>query len=460
MAEGNDMGVPLNWDEGGNLMGVGRGKLLGDMESTPVRGVHGIGNPVSSSTYLVTDSPTPTQRMPSLRSFPGVGRSVNTVGRPVSSFTHMHNDEPLSPGVNTSELGHLITQLAHQIGENIASQLNKSVGSQHNRPTPTPSLNMGQGHPDLSTTGVKLVMKSDVREPPYFRGDGTDKHTVHEWEEIVDVYLKKRGVPLQEYSQEIMSRLMGKARDIVKVTLRSIPSLRPTENPKLVFDILKQHFSEVTYSSMPLADFYNTLPLNGESPMDYWIRLNKAVDAIALASVLKCKTAEKWTANEIQEHLIEHQREARTKSQVRPVRPKHIGAHAQTSLTETITVQNTGEPSSPHITSAPPSTSQTESVYIQSLISLLDRVLEQKAQTAAVQSSYKGLVNTFQRKCRVCQSIEHSTTAHCRQENLCMGCYKPGHWKKDCQQRRLTFNGTPRQPQTQSQDQQNGAHLN
>ena len=74
-----------------------------------------------------------------------------------------------------------------------------------------------------------------------------------------------------------MSRLMGKARDVVKVTLRSMPSLRPAENSKLVFDILK-HFSEVTYSSMPLADFYNTLPLNGESPMDYWIRMNKAVD--------------------------------------------------------------------------------------------------------------------------------------------------------------------------------------
>ncbi|KAK0150690.1 hypothetical protein N1851_008202 [Merluccius polli] len=159
-------------------------------------------------------------------------------------------------------------------------------------------------------TGVKLVMKTDVKEPPYFRGDGTDKHTVHEWEEMMSVYLNKSGVPPQEYSQEIMSRLMGKARDIVchtasvssvrvpqalmptalscstdrsrpdivKVTLRSMPSLRPAENFKLVFDILKQHFSEVTYSSMPLADFYNTLPLAGESPMDYWIRLNKAVD--------------------------------------------------------------------------------------------------------------------------------------------------------------------------------------
>ena len=131
----------------------------------------------------------------------------------------------------------------------------------------------------MNITGVTLVMKTDVKEPPYFRGDGTDRHTVHDWEEMMSVYLNKRGVPPQEYSMEIMSRLMGKARDIVKGTLRSMPSLRPAENSKLVFDILKQHFSEVTYSSMPLADFYNTLPLAGESPIDYWIPLNKAVAA-------------------------------------------------------------------------------------------------------------------------------------------------------------------------------------
>lgn len=41
----------------------------------------------------------------------------------------------------------------------------------------------------------------------------------------MDVYLKKRGISPQEHSQEVMSRLMGKAGD-VQVTLRSIPSLK------------------------------------------------------------------------------------------------------------------------------------------------------------------------------------------------------------------------------------------
>ncbi len=43
-------------------------------------------------------------------------------------------------------------------------------------------------------------------------------------------------------------------------------------------DIFKQHFNVLTYSSMPLADFYGTLPAPEETAMEYGIRLNKAVD--------------------------------------------------------------------------------------------------------------------------------------------------------------------------------------
>lgn len=85
-------------------------------------------------------------------------------------------------------------------------------------------------------------------------------------------------MPTGEQAQEIMSRLGGRARDIIKITLRSNPSLNFGEDPRVIIDILKQHFSELTYSSMPLADFYNTLSTMGENAMDYWIRLNKAVD--------------------------------------------------------------------------------------------------------------------------------------------------------------------------------------
>jgi hypothetical protein len=191
----------------------------------------------------------------------------------------------------------------------------------------------------------------------------------------------------------IMSRLMGKARDIVKGTLHSMPSLWPAEHSKLVFDILKQHFSEVTYSSMPPADFYNTLPLAGESPVDYWIRLNRVLDVAdvclrrqgrnvedpshevtmtlvkhspdpAPASDLKCKISEKWTANEIQEHLIEHQREARTMSQAKSCRPKNVGAHPQTSAIDTVPANNTTDLICYPESMGPSSSSQAEGVCV------------------------------------------------------------------------------------------------
>lgn len=85
--------------------------------------------------------------------------------------------------------------------------------------------------------------------------------------------------PLKEQYFELMSKLMGKAKEAVRITLRSSPSLKPEENPKIIYDILRQHFSDVAYSCMPVADFYSTVPLTGETPVDYWLCLNKAVDA-------------------------------------------------------------------------------------------------------------------------------------------------------------------------------------
>lgn len=71
---------------------------------------------------------------------------------------------------------------------------------------------------------------------------------------------------------------MGKAKDVVRVTLRNNLSLDHIHTPRLVFDILKQHYSELNYSSMPMADFYNTRPQQNEGVMEYWIKLNNAVD--------------------------------------------------------------------------------------------------------------------------------------------------------------------------------------
>ncbi|KAK0134293.1 hypothetical protein N1851_030144 [Merluccius polli] len=143
----------------------------------------------------------------------------------------------------------------------------------------------------------------------------------------MEVYFRKRATPLKEKHTEITSKLMGKAKDIVRITLLSTSStsMKPQENPKIIYDILRQHFSDETYSCMPMADFYSTVPATGETPVEYWLRLNKAVDAAeeglkrlgrhmedpcqeavmmfvkycpdpSFAAVFKFKAPEKWTA--------------------------------------------------------------------------------------------------------------------------------------------------------------------
>lgn len=96
----------------------------------------------------------------------------------------------------------------------------------------------------LNLTVTKLVLQSDVREPPIFRGDGSDKNTVCEWEELMEMYFRKQATSLIEQYSDIMSKLMGKAKDIVRITLRNNPSKKPQENPKIIYDILRQHFEK------------------------------------------------------------------------------------------------------------------------------------------------------------------------------------------------------------------------
>ena len=143
---------------------------------------------------------------------------------------------------------------------------------------------------------------------------------------------------------------------MVKIHLHNETTVDPTEKPEIVFDILKQNFSELAYSCMPLADFYNTKPVPGEAVMEYWVRLNKAVDVAdeglkrqgkkidsdvvrmfvtycpdpKLAAVFQYKSAEKWTANEVQERIYEHERRRKaTMCQSTAVSSKQVTVHPQ-----------------------------------------------------------------------------------------------------------------------------------
>lgn len=423
-------------------LGFARGRIFGELEQTPLRRTVNIGSP----DFCSTRSPARVQPNESEKCEGAVSDSRD---------------------YSNADLSSLITQLAQQIGQSISDQLKKSSERNECPDSQKQSIEMSQvlmESPSLNLTGMKLVMKPDVKAPPCFRGDGSDKFSIHEWEELMAVYLKKKGVPLIEQADEIMSNLMGRAKDVIKIALRSNPSLNPETNPRIITDILKQHFSESTYSSMPLADFYGTLPVAGENAMEYWIRLNKAVDVAdeclrrqgrsieeptrevtqmfvkhcpdqSLSTILRFKSADRWTAAEIQERLDEYQAEKRAQMKTQSNRPafaKTVAANVQMPNLDDETSGNEpkvsagqgGLPVTPSV--------QTSDSCTQSLIDLLDRVLKQNMQSpsAPVNSFRRG--NVSRNFCKVCRGTDHSTVAHCRRDGLCLFCFEHGHRKREC----------------------------
>lgn len=429
-------GDNLNIDRNMSDPGLGRGRLFGNQPFTPVA-VRGRTSPEFCSTRVAEQTP----------SRPG--------GNPL----------PINPDLNDTAWYNLITHIAQEVGQSIISTQNSEASrGRETGNARTSSSGVEQSFseiPSLNLTGVKLVMQSEAKEPPVFRGNGADKCSVHEWEDLMDTYLRKRGIPVKEHYNEILSGLMGKAKDIVKITLRSNTSLRPSENPKVIFDILKQHFSETSYSYMPLADFYGTVPVMGEDPVEYWVRLNKAVDVAeealirlgrqmnnpcqeaammfvkhcpepTLSAIFHLKAPDKWAASEVQEHLDRYQIEQKEQFTVKSKRStvvRNAAVHSQ-SLNENEIVNSDSPVVSPDRANARvQSFPQNNENCMKTLISLLDRALTQNNQA---ESKYLRPSQPPMRACKVCQSHEHSTTAHCRRYRLCFGCYKSGHTHRDC----------------------------
>lgn len=390
-------------------------------------------------------------RIPSESRMPGsTSRAFDT---PILTSTRYVDRVMPSPVDQNPDLSSLISEIAGKLGQSITAQL-RSDRSAHcgNLERPT----------EMTLSNVKLVMQSDVKEPPIFRGDGSDKLTVQEWENLMSLYLRKRAVLIHEQSQEILDRLMGKAGDVVRIKLCNYTSVDCTSNPHMIFDILKQHFSTITYSSMPLADFYNTLPMPSEDAMEYWIRLNKTMDVAkeclerqnrricdpsheigmmfikhcpdqSLSNVFKFKSAEKWSACEIQERLDERMQEGKAQT--------HAKLHSLNMTERRVCTQspNVVETSAPNpalsVPSSPIAQSGSDTDCLKSLVSLLDRLVIQQTQYQASPRNQATTFQTYRKPCRVCRSMDHSTVSHCRRDNRCLKCLTPGHWKKDCPER-------------------------
>lgn len=432
----------------------------------------------------------------------GIGLSQTLGGTPVG---RVPSEGPYTstPGVDRVAFDHLtdmVGQLGSQIGESIVAKLMSAGLVNVNADCQTNSLNYTQTparteqctHTQMMAPQVTVHMKS---EHDTFRGDGSDKYGIEEWVDRTKAYLRKQMCPVQEQAEEIMSRLAGKARDVVKVSLRSDKMLNVRQDPELIYGILTQYFSEAT-SCLPLADFYATLPRVKENPVDYWIRINKAADLAdeglrrqgkrfdnigeevtrmfvkfcpdpSLASMFRCKPVQEWSAKEIQSRIDDYQTEFRSRGNSTAYLRSHttavfnsehvmhdrpnaespsIPVQSFSSLPDTQALRQPEPTPAPSQAQHQPSSCSTPAPALsqhtqQAENQLLTRMMEMMEQLMG-RVQFRDASNprrgsrqqrSFVRSvCRVCNDSKHTTVTHCMTDKLCFACFSPGHTKKDC----------------------------
>lgn len=307
----------------------------------------------------------------------------------------------------------------------------------------------------IDASKINLVLRSQVKEPPYFRGDNSDKCSIFEWEELMRVYLNKREVEGHKLVGEVVDKLMGRARDITKVWLRNNSRVSERGDVNVVFNVLKQHFGDAAYSAIPLADFYATKPRTNESPLDYWVRLNKAAEVaeqclesegrsmpnqsmeLAVMFIRNCPSKElslvfmskpqrEWTASQVQDRLDEFLREHK-------VGGGQLSQHAATTVNSGM---DNATPSAQSYVKPPvgvcePERTVTDRHALDEILGMLEKALISNTQSA--RGEHKKRYEKHSRSCAVCQSTDHGTIAHCKLHRLCFQCFSPGHAKAVCQ---------------------------
>lgn len=279
----------------------------------------------------------------------GRGHSVSPSWSPSEQFLRddAHTSTPMSDSIAIQHLTDMMSRLGEQIGNSIVAQLYSSGFTDRthapdtpmaDKPTSVDTTQQNTTDPIQQNTTPVVVHVKTEREPVTFRGNSSDKYSVQEWIAMTKANLRKQPYTTAEKADEIQGRLLGKARDVVKVALRSDDTLDAKQNPDIIYDILMRYFSQSS-SSLPLQDFYTTLPKPKENPVDYWIRLNKAADTAdeglrrlgrrmenisgevaqmfakhcpdpQLSSIFKCKPVSEWSSKDIQLRIDEYQRES------------------------------------------------------------------------------------------------------------------------------------------------------
>lgn len=415
---------------------------------------------------------------------------------PAATSTPVANAPPSPTQVITVDtLSTVISDLAKQIGDNITANLSVIQQSSSSQSQPV------ERQTPEDNDKLRVVVQPEAKAPPYFRGDRTDTFSIDEWEDMMRCYLSRLNCGSQQAFDLMMSRLIGKARDVVKVSLRCRPELRDTERMDVAFDILKRNFSELMFSDLPMKDFYNTLPLSGEDAMDYWIRLNKAMDVATeclrrrgrladdpsaevvmmfinhcpdarLALSFQLKDPHEWTAAEVQtkldsylgkikssvhhskKNVSQHALSFNCQSQLEshaaafPTNDQHCHA---SQLSQSAYVcghhQSVGEGGTTQQLKATVDSSATTPISSQTMVehatqqmvNMFEKVLSQCTTSLTTDRRRQqqngrphGLQKFERAPCKVCNSKDHTTHAHCRLMRLCLNCFGSGHVRRDC----------------------------
>ncbi|KAL7833124.1 hypothetical protein SRHO_G00301420 [Serrasalmus rhombeus] len=378
----------------------------------------------------------------------------------------------------TQQLRELIGELGSQIGETIASRILANQSPVTTTPLAPPCNRETESlNNSLDLSKMSVDVRSDFKEPPMFRGDDSDKYTVQEWIDVMELYLHKSSCPDTERSNTILSHLLGRAKNIVKVGLKSSSAPNTVVSSEKIYDVLKHYFSDSPVSSLPLADFYATRPKDKESPVDYWVRLNATAERAAnylqqnggkmeninaeiammfirncnspdLSSVFKCKPMIKWSIEEVQEAIDEYQRESQSRNPLSMLRPRTVqvaSAAAAVSSEQAAEDKHTIVSSAQSVsnnTSNPPENVAASPNALERVLSMLEKVLERTSQS--LHSPAVPHVSPWARvACRVCSDTSHSTCSHCMKEKQ---CWTPATRLSQCCSTHLTAQASATQP--------------
>lgn len=426
-----------------------RGRFLPQF-GTPIHVGRGRGMPTPIPFSF--DSPAPGDRMPLLEAVP----------IPQASSTQSLTGD--NSGCVGDQMRSVIQEIGHQLADSIMSRIQPPNTV---TPSPTTARNMvntfNQPSHVSDVSQVQVVTQRKVKEPPSFVGDGSDLITVCEWEDLMRTFIKKSNVRVEEQADEILMHLRGKAKDVVRFGIRN-GSVDVSAHPDAIYGILRKHFSSTRYSTVPLADFYSTLPKDQEDPYDYWLRLNRAADFAAdclkeqgktlddpdmevtrmfirncpsrdLALTFRSKTIDRWSACEVLEVLNEYHAEMnyRANAQVHPVKKVDVPVHK---------AEVTHCPAPAHECHEPHQTQSPQCVPLAEVMTMLEKVLlrgasdqpQVRRRTPPKQPASR--IDGFtDRPCIICKDDDHSAFIHCREKRLCFQCHAPGHSRRDCPER-------------------------